>query len=66
MDPVRRRRVKIFAVMVALFAAAAIVAGLLVPVVTGAWRQRFLRSPDGVPYSPEGAVKKTIDRLKGD
>jgi len=37
-----------------------------VPAVRNTWRREFLRSPSDVPFSPEGAVDKTMDRLKGE
>lgn len=66
MDRVQRRRLKVFLIVTGVFVALAVTVTLIVPALREAWGEKFLRSPHGVPYSPEGAVDKTVDQLKGE
>ena len=66
MDRVQRRRLKVFLVVTGVFIALAVTVMLVVPALREAWGEKFLCSPHGVPYSPEGAVDKTMDRLKNE
>ena len=61
----RRRRSMILAA-IAVGAVLALFAAILAASVAGSyWDEKCLSSPHGVPYSPEGALRKLIRRITG-